>query len=207
MKNGAYDPRKGHGQVLVGEDGLPVALMWVMVDDYFIHAPTRKKCRQFLTAFMNNMVRLGFICQCVKTSPPAQRQKFYGMIFDTAKIPTLLIPESKISRARATIKRIQELDLQDDLTRLSSSVLGGRSAKLVFTLPRLTVTSRIPKIVRGHVMEIKSLFGIWLQNWHIKPSLHFSTFGSNNLQLQQISSLSHVSYNEIGDFSANMWSS
>jgi hypothetical protein len=36
MKDGSYDPRKGHGHVLIGDDGLPTALMWVMVDDYFI---------------------------------------------------------------------------------------------------------------------------------------------------------------------------
>jgi hypothetical protein len=132
-KDGSYDPRKGYGRVLIGEDGLPATLMWVMVDDY--HAPTKRKCYETFTAFMNHMVRLGFICQCVKTSPPAQRQKFCGMIFDTTKISTLLIPESKVSRARATIACIQELDLRGELTRLSASVLGGLLQSLVDATP------------------------------------------------------------------------
>jgi hypothetical protein len=57
----------------MGSDGLPAALIWVMVDDYLIHAPTKRKCREAFTVFMNHMVRLGFICQCVKTGPPAQK--------------------------------------------------------------------------------------------------------------------------------------
>jgi hypothetical protein len=102
-----------------------------MVDDYFIHAPTKRKCCEAFTVFMNHMVRLGFICQCVKTSPPAQQQKFCGMIFDTTKIPTLLIPEATVFRARATIACIQELDQRGELTRLSASVLGGLLQSLV----------------------------------------------------------------------------
>jgi hypothetical protein len=135
MADGSYDPRKGHGRVLIGEDGLPAALIWVMVDDYFIHAPTKRKCQEAFSVFMNNMVRLGFICQCVKTSPPAQRQKFCGMIFDTTKIPTLLIPSAKISRARATITRIRDLNSRGNLTRLSASVLGGLLQSLVDATP------------------------------------------------------------------------
>jgi hypothetical protein len=125
MKGGSYDPRKGHGRVLMGSDGLPAALIWVMVDDYLIPAPTERKCREAFTVFMNRMVRLGFVCQCVKTSPPAQQQKFCGMIFDTSKVPTLLIPAAKVSRACVTIARVQELNDRKDLTRLSVAVLGG----------------------------------------------------------------------------------
>jgi hypothetical protein len=57
------------------------------------------------------------------------------MIFDTTKIPTLVIPEAKISRGRATIARIHELDLRGDLTRLSASVLGGLLQSLVDATP------------------------------------------------------------------------
>jgi hypothetical protein len=135
MKDGSYDPRKGHGQVLMGSDGLPAALIWVMVDDYLIHAPTERKCREAFTVFINHMVWLGFICQCVKTSPPAQQQKLCGMIFDTSKVPTLLIPAAKVSRACATIARIRELNDRKDLTRLSAAVLGGLLQSLVDATP------------------------------------------------------------------------
>jgi hypothetical protein len=56
MKDGCYDPRKGHGWVLIGDDGIPTTLMWVMVDDYFIHAPIKRKCQEAFTTFMNHMV-------------------------------------------------------------------------------------------------------------------------------------------------------
>jgi hypothetical protein len=135
MKDGSYDPRKGHGRVLIGDDGLPAALIWVMVDDYLIHAPTKRKCYAAFSSFMDHMVRMGFICQRVKTSPPAQRQKFCGMIFDTTKIPTLLIPGSKVSRAMATISRVMDLNRRGDLTRLSASVLGGLLQSLVDATP------------------------------------------------------------------------
>ena len=45
-----------------------------MVDDYFIPSPTERKCHGALREFMNYMLHLGFICQKIKTSPPAQVQ-------------------------------------------------------------------------------------------------------------------------------------
>jgi hypothetical protein len=135
MQDGYYNPQKGHGQVLMGSDGLPAALIWVMVDDYLIHAPTERKCREAFTVFMNHMVRLEFICRCVKTSPPAQQQKLCGMIFDTSTVPTLLIPAAKIARACATIARVRELNDRKQLTRLSVSVLGGLLQSFVDATP------------------------------------------------------------------------
>jgi hypothetical protein len=35
------------------------------------------------------MLRMGFICQPIKTSPPKQVQKFCGMLFDTTGVPTI----------------------------------------------------------------------------------------------------------------------
>jgi hypothetical protein len=57
------------------------------------------------------------------------------MIFDTSKIPTLLIPSAKVSRARATIARIHELNVRGELTRLSAAVLGGLLQSLVDATP------------------------------------------------------------------------
>jgi hypothetical protein len=44
MTDGTYDLRLGHGRVIMGNDGLPAALIWVMVDDFLIQAPTQRKC-------------------------------------------------------------------------------------------------------------------------------------------------------------------
>jgi hypothetical protein len=58
MKDGNYDHRKGHGRILMGVDGLPVCMLLTIVDDYFIHGPTKRKCHWFFSAFMDYMVRL-----------------------------------------------------------------------------------------------------------------------------------------------------
>jgi hypothetical protein len=135
MKDGSYDPRKGHGRVVMGREGLPAALIWVMVDDYLVHAPTKRKCQLAFSSFMDHMVRLGFICQCVKTSPPAQLQKFCGMLFDTTRAPTMIIPPAKVSRSIAMIARVRDLNARNLLTRLSASVLGGLLQSLVDATP------------------------------------------------------------------------
>jgi hypothetical protein len=103
MGGSGYDKRLGHGRVRVGSDGLPAALIWGMVDDFMVHGPTKQKCGEGFTAFMDLTVRLGIICQRVKTKPPSQQQIFCGMNYDTRGVPTLRIPEEKISRGIATI--------------------------------------------------------------------------------------------------------
>jgi hypothetical protein len=135
MAGDDYDPRKGHGRILMGPDGLPAALLWVMVDDYLVHAPTKKKCCQAFSAFMDHMLRMGFICQPIKTSPPKQVQKFCGMLFDTTGAPTIRIPEEKISRARATIDYVRALNDQGVLSRLTAAVMGGLLQSLVEGTP------------------------------------------------------------------------
>jgi hypothetical protein len=135
MKDGSYDHRRGHGRILMGADGLPACMIFTIVDDYFIHGPTKRKCRLAFSAFMDYMVRLGFICQKVKTSPPRQRQKFCGMLWDTKRIPTILIPTDKISRFITTIDYILLLDDQDELSRLSASICGGLLQSLIEATP------------------------------------------------------------------------
>jgi hypothetical protein len=135
MAGNDYDVRKGHGRILMGADGLPVALLWVMVDDYLVHAPTKRKCCEAFSVFMDQMLRMGFICQPVKTSPPQQVQKFCGMLFDTTGVPTIRIPEEKLSRARATIDYVLALNEQGDLSRLTASVMAGLLQSLVEGTP------------------------------------------------------------------------
>jgi hypothetical protein len=88
----------------MGADGLPAALVWAFVDDFKIHAPTRAKLITALNAFMDLSLRLGLICQKVKTKPPSQVQKYCGFIYDTRGIPSLKIPEYKQSRGLAMIQ-------------------------------------------------------------------------------------------------------
>jgi hypothetical protein len=136
LKTGVYDGRNGHGRILMGRDGFPAVLIFCIVDDYFIHGPTKSKCwRAFSSAFMDFMLRLGFICQKVKTSPPKQVQTFCGMDWDTHRVPTLRIPDAKVQRASATIDYMLMLDDQKILSRLSAAVGGGLLQSLVDATP------------------------------------------------------------------------
>jgi hypothetical protein len=136
LKTGNCDGRNGHGRVLMGSDGLPAVLIFCIVDDYFIHGPTKSKCQKAFSAFMDYMLRLGFIvCQKVKTSPPEQIQKLCGMEWDTCRVPTLRIPEAKVQRAIATIDYMLMLDDQRILSRLSVAVGGGLLQSLVDATP------------------------------------------------------------------------
>ena len=98
LRDGEYDITLGHGYVGVQASGRPVALIFGFVDDFFIHAQTAADCCEALTAFMDLMVCLGIICQPVKTSPPAQVQKYCGFLFDTRGTPTLQIPPNTLVR-------------------------------------------------------------------------------------------------------------
>ena len=100
----AYWPEQGSGLIHIGEDGLPAALIWAFVDDFKIHAPTRAKLITALNAFMDLALRVGLICQKVKTKPPSQVQKYCGFIYNTMGTPTLHIPEATWSHGLAMIQ-------------------------------------------------------------------------------------------------------
>jgi hypothetical protein len=135
LATGKYDERFGHGRMLMGKDGLPTAIVFSMVDDYFVHAPTMGKCDEAFGVFMDTAIRLGLICQPHKTKPPGRIQKFCGMMMDTTGIPRIVIPEEKVARAIVTIDYILGLDDTGILSRLSASVLGGLLQSLVVATP------------------------------------------------------------------------
>ena len=81
LHKGIYDPSIGHGYVFRQGNGRPIAQLFGFVDDFKVHAATREDCIIALNAFMDIMVRLGLICQPVKTSPPSQVQKYCGYIY------------------------------------------------------------------------------------------------------------------------------
>jgi hypothetical protein len=124
------------GRVELGLDGLPVARIWGMVDDFMIHAPTKSKCFQAFSEFMDHTVRLGFICQKVKTSPPAQVQKFSGMLYDSSSHPCIRIPESKVSRSLATLEFVIRQNQRGQLSCLTVSVMSGLWQSLVDGTPQ-----------------------------------------------------------------------
>jgi hypothetical protein len=105
MERRGHDPTLGHGRVLVSdEDGLRACLMWVHVDDFFVHAPTKAKLIEGLNRFMDMAVDVGLLCNPKKVVPPAQIVKYCGFLYDSVNIPTLSIPEDKRTRALAIVQ-------------------------------------------------------------------------------------------------------
>lgn len=86
LRKGKYDASIGHGYVFKRQNGRPVALVFGFVDDFKIHASTRKDCVVALNAFMDLMIRLGLICQPVKTSPPGSTAEMLRVHLRYAKI-------------------------------------------------------------------------------------------------------------------------
>ena len=136
LQNGSYDPNIGHGYVYYQRSGSPVALIFGFVDDFKIHASTRRDCVRALVAFMKVMVRLGLICQPVKTSAPAQVQKYCGFIYDTRKSPVLRIPANKVSRCLSSAQFLLKRPRNHQLSRLSLAVVTGVLQSIVEATPQ-----------------------------------------------------------------------
>ena len=129
-----YDPKLGIGRVLIGEDGEPACWIWIHVDDVLIHAPTKAKLQRALDQILDLTVRLGLICQPVKTSGPKQIQKFCGFLYDTTSLPRMRIPDNKTQRASAMISCLQH-QLRAKLSRLALAVVIGTLQSLVPATP------------------------------------------------------------------------
>lgn len=125
-----YDPTVGIGRILVGEDGLPALLLWIHVDDVFLHGPTEDKVNAGMTHLLDTAVRLGLICQPAKTSPPAQVQKFCGFLYDTRGIPAIEVPPAKIAKALAMTDFILA-DPHRAFSRLTVAIVAGVLQALV----------------------------------------------------------------------------
>jgi hypothetical protein len=124
LAGGMTHPQWGQGRVLIETNGEPVALVWGMVGDFLVHAPTPPKCHKAFSAFVDHLVQLGIICQKTKTSPLAQKQNFCGMLPDSTTIPCVLIREAKIFRSLATIEYVKQAQ-RGALSRLALVVATG----------------------------------------------------------------------------------
>jgi len=109
-------------------------LIWIHVDDVFLHGPSEAKVIAGLNYVMETALRLGLICQPVKTRPPCRIQKFCGLLYDTRRIPTLRILTGKILRAKALIHYLH-LELSGQLARLTLAVVTGVLQSLVPATP------------------------------------------------------------------------
>jgi hypothetical protein len=89
----------GEGRVLMDLDGLLVLVIWIHVDDVFIHGPSKAKLVAVIMFIMDADVHLDLIFQPVKTSPPAQVHKLCGFLCVSTVVPCLWVPADELSRA------------------------------------------------------------------------------------------------------------
>ena len=78
------EPRWGHGRIEIGSDGLPTALVWGMVDDFLVHAPTRNKCFKAFSEFMDHSVRYA---RKSRLAHPPKRRNFVGCSMTLQRFP------------------------------------------------------------------------------------------------------------------------
>jgi len=134
LSGGGFDPALGEGRVLVDDDGSPALLIWIHVDDVFLHGPDGGKVEAGLNYVMDTALRLGLICQPVKTKPPGRVQKFCGMLYDSRATPCMRIPVGKIERAIALLDYLDDV-VGRRLARLTLSVVTGVLQSLVPATP------------------------------------------------------------------------
>jgi hypothetical protein len=66
-----YSKHLGHGRVYIGIDDLPAALIWGMVDDFFVHGPTKEKCGEAFSRYGSELFGI----------PPYTCVRFDGQVF------------------------------------------------------------------------------------------------------------------------------
>lgn len=93
------------------------------MDNFKIHALTKQKLIVVLNAFMNLALKLGLVCQRVKTKPLAQVQKYCGFIYDTMGVPTLCIPQDKYVRGPAVIQFLKAGRPSIEVSRLTLAII------------------------------------------------------------------------------------
>jgi hypothetical protein len=129
-----YDPKLGHGRILLSdEDGLPACLIWAHCDDFMIHGPTLEKTTKALVAFMDLAVDVSLLCHPVKLTLPAHSVTYTGLIFDSTTEPALLVTSKKRDKSIAMVE--YTLRNYRKISRLALSVLVGTLESLVEATP------------------------------------------------------------------------
>jgi nucleoside recognition membrane protein YjiH len=103
LEGNGFDPRLGIERFLIRYDGLLVCLIWIHVDDIFLHRPTRAKCTSALKKILDLTVLVGLIYHPTKLKPPSQILFFCGFLYDSVGTPELRIPDNKVVRALALL--------------------------------------------------------------------------------------------------------
>jgi hypothetical protein len=132
-----YSPALGHGLVLLSTDGLPAVKIFIHCDDFCVHGPSHAKTVAALNSLMDRALDVGLQFNPAKVSPPSQRAKYCGFIYDTRAMPTLCIPSDKRDRALAMIDYMDYMEARrgGQISRLALSVMTGLLQSLVEASP------------------------------------------------------------------------
>jgi hypothetical protein len=100
-----FAPKLGYGFVLESTEGAAVRI-WVWIDDFLIHQPTKEKTTAALSFFLDTTMDIGMLCHPKKLTPPNHIVKKCGFVFDLMCISCICIPVSKREKALATAKHL-----------------------------------------------------------------------------------------------------
>jgi hypothetical protein len=148
LEGDEFDPKLGIGRVLIGSDGLPAYLIWIHVDDIFLHGPTREKYTSALKKILDLTVFVGLICHPTKLKPPAQIQKLCGFLYDSMGTPKLRIPDNKVIRALSLLDFIMR-DSRTVICHLALAVVVGTLQPLVPATPNAIGASFLHHVYRN----------------------------------------------------------
>jgi hypothetical protein len=155
----AFNPCAGIGRIKMGIDGLPACNVWLHVDDLLLHGPTHHKVGSAMSNILDLTVRLGFICNPTKLTPPSQSVKYCGFLYDTSTFPRLQIPKDKVSRSIALIDYVIRANHRR-LSRYALSCVVGTLQSLVPATPNAIGSSFLtPSYNCVHAILLSSFGG------------------------------------------------
>jgi hypothetical protein len=149
LEGDEFDPKLGIGRVLIVYNVLPACLIWIHVDDIFMHGPTHEKFTSALKKILDLTVLVGLIfCHQTKLKPPAQIQKFCGFLYDSVGTPKLRIPDNKVVRALALLEFLMR-GSGTVICRLALAVVVGTLQSLVPATPNTIGDSFLHHVYRN----------------------------------------------------------
>jgi hypothetical protein len=148
LEGDEFDPKLGIDRVLIGSDGFPACLIWIHVDDIFLHGPTHEKCTSALKKILDLTVLVGLIFHPNKLKPPAQIQKFCGFMYDSMGTPKLRIPDNKVVTALALLDLLMR-GSRTVICRLALAVVVGTLQSLVPATPNAIGASFLHHVYRN----------------------------------------------------------
>jgi hypothetical protein len=140
LEGDGFDPKLGICRVLIGSDVLLACLIWIHVDDIFLHGPMRAKCISALKKILDLTVLVGLICHPTKLKPPAQIHNFFEFLYDFAGTPKLRVPDNKVDRALARLDLLMR-GSRTIICRLALAMVVGDLQSLIPATPNASGAS------------------------------------------------------------------